>query len=200
VGQVDWGPVAAWAGAGATALAAIVSLLVAFRWPDTFRRSRIRITFEDREPWCKTTDPESGARAFYKAFWVRMGVENMGIEPARGCVGRLIGLATDGEIRRDIDPIQLRWAGVPRSQSFQPIDIRRNQREYLNVLMLLASGQLKIVTFEDPDFDPGFDTELALDREHALRIGIYSDNSETRTLDLVVRASSDGEAIELRTG
>jgi hypothetical protein len=126
-----------------------------------------------------------------------VGVENSGIEPARGCVGRLIGLTTNGELRKDIDPVQLRWAGVPRSQSFQPIDIRRNQREYLNVLMLLESAQLKIVTFEDPDFDPGFDTELSVEREHVLRIGVYSDNAETQTLDLVVSASAKGEMIAL---
>ena len=68
-------------------------------------------------------------------------------------------MTTDGELRSDVDPVQLRWAGLPRSRAFDPVDLRREQREYLNVLDL-RDGDWRLVTFEDPDFDPGFATDL----------------------------------------
>src|SRR5262245_42271632 len=88
---LDWGPVSRWAGASATVLLALISLVVAFRLPDRLWRPRIELTFEPRQPWCR--NGRSGPRGGY---WVRIGVENARSEPAHGCVGRLIGLTTDG--------------------------------------------------------------------------------------------------------
>jgi hypothetical protein len=162
--------------------------MVAMRVPDAFRSPRVRISFEDKQPWCRFE--RDGRR---DSIWVRVGVENVGIEPARGCVGRLLGLNTDGKVREDIDPVQLRWAGVPRSLSFTPVDIRRNQREFLNVLFLREARFWRIVTFEDADFDPGFGIDLEPDAEHILHIAVFSDNAETRVVSLLaVLRTSDG--------
>jgi hypothetical protein len=96
-------------------------------------------------------------------------------------------------VREDIDPVQLRWAGVPRSKSFNPIDVRHDQREFLNVLFMPIGTHWRIVTFEDSDFDPGFGTDLALDQEHVLRIAVFSDNARTCILSLVaVLRTADG--------
>jgi hypothetical protein len=133
IAAIEWGPVSTWIAAIATFLAAAVALLAAFGAFDILRSPRIRLTFENREPWAKTTLLDDGA----EAFWVRIGVENVGKQPARGCVGKLMSVTTDGQTREDIDPVQLRWAGVPRSQGLSPIDIRRAQREYVNALMTL---------------------------------------------------------------
>jgi hypothetical protein len=100
---------------------------------------------------------------------VRVGVENVGQQPARGCVGRLTGIATDGVPRADVDPVQLRWAGVPPSRYFDPVGVRRGQREFVNVLYLREGSRWRIVTFDDADFIPGFTTELAAHRHHVLR-------------------------------
>ena len=43
------------------------------------------------------------------------------------------------------------------------------------------------LTFEDPDFDPGFATDLPLDQPHVLRFSVFSDNAYTVTRSLVVR-------------
>jgi hypothetical protein len=191
--EIEWGPASSWAAAGATVVATLVALLVAYRVPDAARAPRLRITFEPTEPWCRTATLADGQ----DVYWVRVGVQNVGREPARGCVGRLIGLTTDGSMRQDVDPVQLRWAGVPRSRAFDPFDLRRDQREFLNVLVLREGARWRLVTFEDPDFDPGFPTELLPDRDHVLRVAVFADNATT-TCALVARVRAADGAITLR--
>jgi hypothetical protein len=193
---IDWGPVSTWFGAVATFLAALVALLVALGLFDSVRGPRLRLTFEDAEPWRRATATAGGG----EVLWVRVGVENVGRAPARGCVGRLIGLTTDGVARPDVDPLQLRWAGLPRSRAFDPIDVRRGQREFLNVLAFEEGARWRIVTFEGGDFDPGFPTELPPDREHVLEVAVFSDNADTATCHLVatVRAGEEGITLRLR--
>ena len=139
---VECGPVGTWAGAGATVLVVIVTVLVALGYFDAFRRPRLHITFEPAQPSCRygTTEHEG------TALWVRIGVENRGVAPARGCVGRLIAVTTDSELRHDVDPVQLRWAGLPRARAFDPMDLRRDQREYLNVLYAPEESRWELVT------------------------------------------------------
>jgi hypothetical protein len=133
---VEWGPVGTWARAGATVLVVIVTVLVAFGYFDAFRRPRIHITFESAQPWCRygTTEHEG------KALWVRIGVENRGAAPARGCGGRLIAVTTDGELRHDVDPVQLggqgslerghstRWTYVATNANTSTCSTRRRSR------------------------------------------------------------------------
>jgi hypothetical protein len=191
---VEWGPVGTWVGAIATVLVVITTALVALGYFDSFRGPRIRLTFEASEPWCRRGQAEGGGTA----LWVRVGVENQGAGPARGCLGRLISVASGGELRRDVDPVQLRWAGVPRSRAFDPMDVRRDQREYLNVLCLVDGSQWRLVTFEDPDFDQGFATELPLDERHVVQISVFADNAETVTKSLVAEARSGREEVRLQ--
>ena len=179
--DVDWGPVSSWVAAILTFLAVTLALLVAFGVFDSLKAPKIRLTFQQKEPWCRTTKLAVGS----DAFWVRVGVENVGRKPARGCIGRVISVTTDGEVRQDVDPIQLRWAGVPRAAAFRPLDIRRGQREFLNVLFLRARARWQIVTYTEGDFDPGFSTELKADQEHILELAIFSDNADTATRSIV---------------
>ena len=194
MGEINWGPVSGWVSAVVTFLAVTLSMFMAFKLPDKLRSPRIQVTFEHSQPWCRR-DEHAEAEGSY---WVRVGVENLGSEPARGCVGRMISLTTDGALRRDIDPLQLRWAGLPQSRSFEPIDIRRDQREYLNVLVLQDQRRWRFVTFEDSDFDPGFDTELAPDQVHVLRIAVFADNAATSTMSISACYLTDNGAISLR--
>lgn len=186
IADVVLGPVGVWVGAGATVLIVIVTALVALGVFDSLRGPRIRLTFEPTEPWCRNgRTGREGA-----ALWVRIGVENVGPGPARGCLARLITVATGGEPRHDVDPVQLRWAGVPRSRAFDPMDIRRDQREFINVIYLSAGSRWHMVTFEDPDFDPGFVTDLPLDQRHVLQISVFADNARTATTFLVAEPTS----------
>jgi hypothetical protein len=194
VAGIDWGPISAWVAAAVTFGAALIALLVAMGVFDSVRGPRIRITFEQTEPWCRPAKVTDGS----EVLWVRVGVENVGRGPARGCVGRMISLTSDGVERPDVDPIQLRWAGVPRSRSFDPVDLRRDQREFLNVLVLNEARRWRLVTFEDPDFDPGFSTELTPDQQHVLKVAVFSDNADTTTRFLVAYLPPDAQRIELR--
>src|SRR5262249_47703533 len=99
---VDWGPVGVWVSAAATVLAVIVATLVALRFFDGLRGPRIHLTFAYTEPWCRHSDKNIHGRQ--AGLWIRLGVENRGAAPARGCVGRLITVTTDGTLRSDVDP------------------------------------------------------------------------------------------------
>jgi hypothetical protein len=181
---VEWGPVAVWASAAATFLAVLVTVLIALGFFDHLRRPRVNVTFEPTEPWCRHGEGEDGG----SGLWIRVGVENRGRGAARGCVGRLLTVRTDGVPRLDVDPVRLRWAGVPRSRAFDAVHIGRGQREYLNVLFLPNSDNWRLVTFQDPDFDPGFATNLPLDGCHTIELSVFTDNADTATASLTAEA------------
>src|SRR5262245_44975789 len=180
---VDWGPVGVWVGAAITLLAVILTALVALGFFDHLRGPRIHVTFEPTEPWCRHGESEDGS----KGLWIRVGVENRGGGAARGCLG-LLTVSTSGRPRPDVDRVQLRWAGVPRSRAFDAIDLGRGQREYLNVLYLPDGADWHLVTFQDPDFDPGFATDLPLDGRHTIKISVFSNNPGTLTTSLTAEA------------
>jgi hypothetical protein len=184
---IDWGPVAVWFGGLATLLVAVTALVVAAGGFDWFRRPRLRISFEQGEPWCREVDLSPTE----KALWIRVGVENLGSQPARGCVGRLTRVATDGSPRSDVDPVQLPWAGVPRSRSFEPLDLRRGQREFLDVLCLQYGSPWRIVTFADADFEPGFTTQLPENQDHQVTVAVFSDNAATTITTLTAKHHPD---------
>src|SRR5262245_62752693 len=97
---VEWGPIAVWVSALATFLAVLVAALVALGYFDGLRGPRIHVTFADTEPWCRRSDD---GRQEAGGLWIRLGVENRGAGAARGCVGRLISVTTDGQLRSDVD-------------------------------------------------------------------------------------------------
>ena len=68
------------------------------------------------------------------------------------------------------------------------MDLGRGQREYLNVLCLPSAVDWRLVTFQDPDFDPGFATDLPLDGRHTIEISVFSDHAATVTCSLTVEA------------
>jgi hypothetical protein len=171
----------------------IVTILVSLGFFDRFRGPRLLITFQAVEPWVRHGKSEPGGRA----LWVRVGVENVGIGPARGCVARIISVQTEGEPRRNVDPVHLRWAGMPRSSAFDPMDLRRDQREFIDVLCLVGGALWRLVTFEDPDFQPGFATYLPLDEQHIVQISIFADNSHTVTTFLAAEANSTSPEVTL---
>ena len=191
---VFWGPVSAWAAATATFTVALVALLASLRVFDAFDSPRIRVTFEQREPWCREAMMSDGT----KALWVRVGVENVGKGTAHGCIGRMTSLKTGDVLRADVDPLQLRWAGTPRALAFHAVDLRRDQREFLNVLLRPERRHWRIETFDDPDFDPGFATELSAEQEHVLEIAVFAHNARTVSRSLVVRVSAEDGSVAIR--
>jgi hypothetical protein len=183
-----WGPVAVWFSALASFLAVTVALLGGLGWFTRRRQPVLTISFEQQEPWCRQVERGTDS----PTLWIRVAVENEGKDPARGCVGRLTGFRTNDAPRRDIDPVQLRWAGFPRSRSFEPIDLRRGQREFLDVMYLPSrpGADWGIDTFGG-DFDPGFTTHLRTDQVHVLQITLFADNADSRALSLRIEVVDD---------
>ncbi|MFF8414608.1 hypothetical protein [Streptomyces omiyaensis] len=183
VAAVEWGPLGVWAGAGATFLAAAVALAAAAGSLERRRRPRLALSFAARQPWMRTVVTAGGS----EVLWVRGAVDNHGSTPARGCTGRLLAVSAAGNPRADVDPVQLRWTGMPRALSFHPLDIRPGQREFLNVCFRLPVAHAwRIDTFDSDDFDPGFSTDLVDHAGLELRIALFVDNSEPTTLVLAV--------------
>jgi hypothetical protein len=188
---VEYGPVGVWVGGIATFLAALVALWTAMGRFDRFRAPRLVLTFEPREPWCR-----NGTMDTAEVMWVRMAITNEGRFGARSCVGRLMSLSSRGVERADVDPVQLRWAGVPRSRSFDPIDLRPGQREFLNLVALVDHACWRIITFDDVDFDPGFTTELDASQQHVLHLAVSADNADTVKCSIGLDAATHTAALE----
>ena len=75
-----------------------------------------------------------------------------------------------------------------------PIGLGRGQREYLNVLYLPTGADWRLVTFQDPDFDPGFATDLPLIGRHTVAISVFSNNAGTVTTSLNAEARPEEPA------
>jgi hypothetical protein len=69
--RIEWGPVAAWVGAGATVLVVITTSLVALQYFERFRAPRVQVTFADTEPWCRVGRLADGGTT----LCVRLGVK-----------------------------------------------------------------------------------------------------------------------------
>jgi hypothetical protein len=78
------------------------------------------------------------------------------------------------------------------------MDVRHDQREFLNVLRLEPGTCWRLVTFEDPDFDPGFATQLPLGERHTLQISVFADNAATVTRSLIAEAHPGSEELKLQ--
>ena len=74
----------------------------------------------------------------------------------------------------------------------------RDQREYLNVLYAPEESRWELVTFDDPDFDPGLKTDLPVDRRQVFQISVFSDNAETVTKSLLFEPARDRQDPLLR--
>ena len=167
---------------------AVLVALFGWRLWDWLRRPQLRIIFEQAEPFCRKTELSNGR----DGCWVRVRVENTGVEPARACVGKLTKTYSNGQVRQDMDPMQLRWCGVPDGRGFEPIHLARKQHEFLDVF-LIVDGQafLKVETFPPSDYAPGFPTALEKEVEHSVEIAVVADSADPAPYTLTVAYAGD---------
>jgi hypothetical protein len=183
---VDWDLVTGAIAAGVTFLAVVVALF-GWRLNEWFRRPRLSITFEYASPWCRRTI----LKGLKPGYWVRLRVRNDGTDPARSCIGKVTGVRTNGEVRHNIVPMQLRWCGVPDHRGFDPIHLAKNQDEFLNVLRL--EGAEDIIHFEtfQENFAPGHCTCLDPLDTHQVEIAVVADNADPVMGSLEVQYDGD---------
>jgi hypothetical protein len=112
-------------------------------------------------------------------------VRNAGRSQADGCTGQLLEVRSDEEVRADIDPIQLRLAGVPQERGFDAFNLPRGGVAYLNVVFTRDDEPgVHIATIPGADF--GFDTRLSRDTWHELTILVSSANARPVTVTLPI--------------
>jgi hypothetical protein len=173
--------IAQWLAPIVTVFAVLVALFGQQFWA-WWRRPILKIEFEEKEPFVRETNLQNGKRG----EWVRVRVRNVGRSPAQRCIPMLVAVTSDSGERQDIDPMQLRWAGVPRSQGYKPMNLANGDFAYVNVLVTEDDWHhSRFVTFESADYDPGFPQGLLHKSAHRVRVTLTSDTAQpaSRTID-----------------
>jgi hypothetical protein len=175
--------IAQWVGPFAT-LGAVLMAIFLPRFLAWRERPRLALEFENSEPYVRTTKSHLGDAI----RWQRVRVTNVGGRPAESCAGILTHVSTVSVPRPDVDPIQLRWAGVPRSRGFDAINLSPGDFAFLNVTYRLGDRGF-LATFTDDDFDPGFQTWLDLGHgdHHELIVTVTSGNAEPESIEILLR-------------
>jgi len=194
---VNWDALVA-IGTLALAFATFLSVLAALfgqRLLDWWRRPRLFIAFKREEPFCRYTKTNwhDGPRGGY---WVRIDIANEGLSPAHGLRGRLVAVRTEGAQRPDMDPMALRWAGVPDHMGFDPVILARGEHEYLNVAYVVdGESSVYIPTF--PGFAPGHPTQLEPHRQHQLNVAVFADDADPAVITLTIVYGDTIDALEV---
>jgi hypothetical protein len=97
----------------------------------------------------------------------------------------LVNIETNGCARMDIDPLQLRWAGIPRCRGFDPLNLAPGDFAYFNVVRQQENEHVaRFESFDYPDLDTGFLTALRLNESHRLTVTVTSDTARPSTFQL----------------
>jgi len=169
------------------------------------RKPKIKIEFRQEEPYCKEV-PLANLQNI-PSYWMRIKVENIGKQIAKGVEGRLVEIKDkDGNSISKFVPLILRWASRPYSKipdiKDVRMDINRGASWFLDVIYIADVTKLKssekekyeiwgqkahicdiymgLPTGTLKDIDPG---------EYYLKIIIYGDNIEpfSKTFRLIWR-------------
>lgn len=186
-----------WLIAGGTIGAAVVALALGLLVPwlrACWLRPTLTIEYESREPCCRDAPFPSGE----PAHWVRVKVTNKGRSAAKRCKGKLIAVhRADGSLREDIDPMQLRWAGIPWQRGLEPLDLAREEGEFLGVVY--ARGTRPDVAFTTVDEAPaGFLKWLEAGPPHRVTLAVYADNAKSETADFVITYGGDVRSLRMQ--
>lgn len=141
-----------WASVLATLLAVLVALFGQQFW-SWWRRPRLCVQFEEREPFVRSGVPaimNSSYQVFGRTFW-RVRVENVGRETARDCVAKIVITDDHGSLTEVFDPMQLRWSSLTDDLESRPATIPRHDVWFADMFIS--------VTFDDPRYAPPDDDE-----------------------------------------
>jgi hypothetical protein len=158
--------------AAGTIAAVIVALGIAWLWP-WLNRPRLIIEFEPVEPYSRAT---RDLPDLIPSRWVRVRVKNVGRDVAKQCTGKLVAvLDANGKQRNDRDSIQLMWAGVVVGHELDPIDLCRQDSQFLGVVTATERDtQARFVTDQAPR---GFPQTLEPLVEHRITVAAYATNA-----------------------
>jgi len=125
------------------AIGTLGAVIVAL-FPEMLKKPKLKIEFQQTEPYCRKTTLVSSPTQIL-AYWIRIAVKNEGKKVAKNCEGKLVEIT---EIRDEknipfqpFDPAILRWASYPDFTDLRPVDINREEYEYLNVVYTVEPGE-----------------------------------------------------------
>jgi hypothetical protein len=147
-----------------------------------------RVDFKNEEPYCRAT---------MEGHWIRLRVVNSGRSVAKNCEGKMVRIvdASTKQARADFDPIVLRWVG---STIDRPIDINRNEVEYLDIIQTSALFEKQFVIRA-----AGVEKDLMginlhpPRRDYFLHVELYGANVEPKFVEVELRDAKDDDKIRV---
>lgn len=122
------------------------------------------------------------------SWFYRLRIENYGLTPAEGCVGRLLDVWTSSRQRiGKFDPLNLYWTRQDQGTGFSPIalqaggdfsflDIAQVSSEGLTLRVAIPKG-MTLTSEPEGSPSPGNGPRLSLPGIYFARVGIYSENA-----------------------
>lgn len=182
--------VANWITAIGTLLAVIAAVILSVvpQIAAYLTRPIFKVDFKNEEPYCRAT---------MEGHWIRLRVVNSGRSVAKNCEGKMVRIvdASTKQERKDFDPIVLRWVG---STIDRPIDINRNEVEYLDVIQTSALFAKQFIIRA-----AGVEKDLMginlhpPRRDYFLHVELYGANVEPKFVEVELRDAKDDDKIRV---
>ena len=187
--QVSGGEsLASWISAIGTLLAVIAAVILSVA-PQIARhltRPIFKVDFKNEEPYCRNM-PEG--------YWIRLRVVNSGKSVAKDCEGKMVRIidAVTKQERKDFDPIVLRWVG---STVDKPIDINRNEDEYLDVVQTNVLNEKNFLIRAAGVEKDSIGINLRPPRrDYFLHVELYGANVEPKFVEVELRNAKEDDKI-----
>ncbi|MGZ3952809.1 MAG: hypothetical protein ACXVBZ_15515 [Flavisolibacter sp.] len=179
---------ASWTTAIGTLLAVITAIIlsVAPQIATYLTRPIFKVDFKNEEPYCRNT---------MEGYWIRLRVVNSGKSVAKNCMGKMVRIidASTKQARKDFDPIVLRWVG---STIDKPIDINRNEDEYLDIIQTNALFQKQfLIRAAGVETDPPGINLHPPRKNYFLHIELYGANVEPKFVEVELRDAKEDDEI-----
>jgi hypothetical protein len=180
---------ASWIMAIGTLLAVITAVIlsVAPQISAYLTRPVFKVDFKNEEPYCRTT---------MEGYWIRLRVVNSGKSVAKNCEGKMVRIidASIKQERKDFDPIVLRWVG---STIDKPIDINRNEDEYLDIIQTNALFEKQFLIRA-----AGVENPMGINlhpprKDYFLHVELYGANVEPKFVEVELRDAKEDDKIRV---
>ncbi len=139
------------------------------------------------------------------SWFMRLGIRNYGLTPAKQCVGRVVGIWTEqGDLLKKFDPLTLYWSRQDGTHTgFTPVDIQGyNDIEYLDIgqvkqsdltpltLRIVLRPPMTLSKGEDDSPSPGSNPSLRAGTYY-IQVAIYADGTNIHPTWLRVSCSEN---------
>jgi hypothetical protein len=156
---------------GIAILALFISAFVAY-W-QFLRKPKIKITYEDREPFRKYLRLLNNSSDLKIEWFIRIKVENKRRVIAQKCFGKIVDWYTESKKVENFDPIKLHWVSNP-PEDYSSINLSYKEFDYLDIF--LTNKDLKILKIYSHTHPRGSPVEFDYKLNHLIKIAVYGEN------------------------